>query len=85
MQAAKAMDLLGNKEARIYISAIKAMVPKITGEIIDRAIQMYGGTGVSQWTPLASMYTGNRTLRLADGPDEVHRMVVARAEIQKYS
>jgi acyl-CoA dehydrogenase len=85
LQAAKAMDLLGNKEARIYISAIKAMVPKITGEIIDRAIQMYGGTGVSQWTPLASMYTGNRTLRLADGPDEVHRMVVARAEIQKYS
>ena len=85
LQAAKAMDVLGNKEARIYISAIKAMVPKITGEIIDRAIQMYGGTGVSQWTPLASMYTGNRTLRLADGPDEVHRMVVARAEIQKYS
>ena len=85
LQAAKAMDLLGNKEARIYISAIKAMVPKITGEIIDRAIQMYGGTGVSQWTPLASMYTGNRTLRLADGPDEVHRMVVARAEIQQYS
>ena len=85
LQAAKAMDVLGNKEARVYISAIKAMVPKITGEIIDRAIQMYGGTGVSQWTPLASMYTGNRTLRLADGPDEVHRMVVARAEIQKYS
>ncbi len=84
LQAAKAMDLLGNKEARVYISAIKALVPKVTGEIIDRAIQMYGGAGVSQWTPLASMFTHNRTLRLADGPDEVHRMVVARAEILKY-
>ena len=68
----------------MYISAIKALVPKVTGEIIDRAIQMHGGAGVSQWTPLASMFTHNRTLRLADGPDEVHRMVVARAEILKY-
>ena len=85
LQAAKAMDVLGNKEARIYISAIKAMVPKITCDIIDRAIQMHGATGISQWTPLADMYTGQRTLRLADGPDEVHRMVVARAEIMKYS
>lgn len=84
LQAAKAMDMLGNKEARVYISAIKALVPKVTGEIIDRAIQMHGGAGVSQWTPLASMFTHNRTLRLADGPDEVHRMVVARAEILKY-
>lgn len=84
LQAAKAMDVLGNKEARVYISAIKALVPKVTGEIIDRAIQMHGGAGVSQWTPLASMFTHNRTLRLADGPDEVHRMVVARAEILKY-
>ena len=84
LQAAKAMDVLGIKEARIYISAIKALVPKVTGEIIDRAIQMHGGTGVSQWTPLATMFTHNRTLRLADGPDEVHRMVVARAEISKY-
>ena len=84
LQAAKAMDVLGNKEARVYISAIKALVPKVTGEIIDRAIQMHGGAGVSQWTPLASMFTHNRTLRLADGPDEVHRMVVARSEILKY-
>ena len=83
-RAAKAMDELGNKEARIYISGIKAMVPEIVCTIIDRAIQMHGATGVSQWTPLASMYTGMRTLRLADGPDEVHRMVVARAELQKY-
>lgn len=84
LQAARAMDVLGNREARVYISAIKAMVPKVTCDIIDRAIQMHGASGVSQWTPLASMYTNVRTLRLADGPDEVHRMVVARAEIQKY-
>lgn len=85
LQAARAMDILGNREARVYISAIKAMVPKITCDIIDRAIQMHGATGISQWTPLAEMYTGQRTLRLADGPDEVHRMVVARAEITKYA
>lgn len=84
LQAAKAMDVLGNSEARVYISAIKAMVPDITCKIIDQAIQMYGAAGVSQWTPLAGMYTAGRTLRLADGPDEVHRMVVARAEVKKY-
>ncbi|MBT8115787.1 MAG: acyl-CoA dehydrogenase, partial [Arenicella sp.] len=84
LQAARAMDVLGNREARVYISGIKALVPKVTCDIIDRAIQMHGGAGVSQWTPLAEMYTGQRTLRLADGPDEVHRMVVARAEIAKY-
>lgn len=84
LQAARAMDVLGNREARVYISAIKALVPKTTCEIIDRSIQMHGATGVSQWTPLAEMYAGVRTLRLADGPDEVHRMVVARAEIMKY-
>jgi len=59
-------------------------VPLISCEIIDRAIQMYGGLGVSQHTPLAAMYGNARMLRLADGPDEVHRMVVARAEIKKY-
>lgn len=83
-RAAKAMDVLGTQEARVYISGIKAMVPKIVCDIIDRAIQMFGGAGVSQWTPLASMYTGMRTLRIADGPDEVHRMVVGRAELMQY-
>jgi len=83
-RAARAMDVLGTQEARIYISGIKAMVPAITCRIIDEAIQMYGAAGVSQWTPLAAMYTGQRTLRLADGPDEVHRMVVARAELSQY-
>lgn len=83
-RAARAMDVLGTQEARVYISGIKAMVPAITCRIIDEAIQMHGAAGVSQWTPLAAMYTGQRTLRLADGPDEVHRMVVARAELAQY-
>lgn len=84
LQAAKAMDVLGNKEARIYVSAIKAMVPEKICTIIDQAIQIHGAAGVSQWTPLARMYTSQRTLRLADGPDEVHHMVVGRAEVRKY-
>ena len=84
LQAAKAMDVLGNKEARIYVSAVKAMVPEKVCEIIDQAIQMHGAAGVSQWTPLADMYARQRTLRLADGPDEVHHMVVGRAELQKH-
>jgi acyl-CoA dehydrogenase len=83
-QAARAMDVLGTDEARVFISGIKAMVPEISCNIIDRAIQMHGAAGVSQWTPLARMWTSQRTLRLADGPDEVHRMVVARAELSKY-
>jgi hypothetical protein len=84
-RAARAMDVLGTQEARIYISGIKAMVPEISCRIIDQAIQMFGAAGVSQWTPLARMYTSQRTLRLADGPDEVHRMVVARAELARYT
>jgi len=84
LQAAKAMDTLGNKEARVYISAVKAMVPEKACLIIDQAIQMHGATGVSQWTPLAAMYADVRHLRFADGPDEVHHMVVGRAELQKY-
>ncbi len=84
LRAAKAMDVLGNKEARVYVSGVKAMVPEIACRIIDQAIQMHGAAGVSEWTPLASMYTNQRTLRLADGPDEVHHMVVGRAEVQSY-
>lgn len=83
LQAAKAMDVLGNKEARVYVSAVKAMVPEKVCLIIDQAIQMHGAAGVSQWTPLADMYTDMRHLRFADGPDEVHHMVVGRAEVQK--
>jgi acyl-CoA dehydrogenase len=84
LQAAKAMDVLGNKEARVYVSAIKAMVPEKTLAIVDAAIQMHGAIGISHWTPLADLYAGLRTLQFADGPDEVHHMVVGRAEMKKY-
>src|SRR5690606_22767286 len=84
LTAAKAMDELGNAEARVWVSAVKAMVPIRVCEIIDEAIQIHGATGVSQWTPLARMYTGQRTLRLADGPDEVHWHVVGRAELASW-
>lgn len=84
LQAAKAMDVLGNKEARVYVSGIKAMVPEKVCQIIDAAIQIHGATGISKWTPLPGMYTDMRHLRFADGPDEVHHMVVGRAEVQKY-
>lgn len=84
LQAAKAMDVLGNSEARVYVSAVKAMVPEKVCQIIDQAIQMHGATGTSQWTPLAHMYAQQRTLRFADGPDEVHHMVVGRNEVRKY-
>ncbi|MDE4133011.1 acyl-CoA dehydrogenase family protein [Phaeobacter sp. QD34_3] len=84
LKAAKAMDTLGNKEARIWVSMIKAMVPEKACEIIDKAMQVHGATGLSQWSPLSGMYTGQRTLRFADGPDEVHHHVVARAEVQSY-
>ncbi|MZR31600.1 acyl-CoA dehydrogenase [Sneathiella sp. DP05] len=84
LQAAKAMDVLGNREARVYVSAVKAMVPEKVCLIIDQAIQMHGATGLSHWTPLAGMYANQRHLRFADGPDEVHHMVVGRAEAQKH-
>lgn len=84
LKAAHMMDTLGNKEARKYISAIKVAVPNMTLKIIDRAIQIHGALGVSQDTPLAEMWMGQRTLRLADGPDEVHRRVIAREELKKY-
>ena len=84
LKAAYMMDTIGNKEARKYISAIKVSVPNMTLKVIDRAIQIYGALGVSQDTPLAAMWTGQRTLRLADGPDEVHRRVIAREELKQY-
>jgi len=84
LKAAKAMDVLGNREARVWVSMVKAMVPERTCQIIDQAIQMHGATGISQWTPLAEMYTDVRHLRFADGPDEVHHMVVGRAELSRH-
>ena len=84
LKAAKAMDVMGNADARVWVSAVKAMVPERVCQIIDQAIQLHGATGVSQWTPLAEMYTWQRSIRLADGPDEVHHMVVGRAEIARH-
>jgi len=84
LKAAKAMDVLGNQEARVWIHMVKAMVPERVCNIIDQAIQMHGALGVSQHTPLARMYTSTRTLRIADGPDEVHHMVVGRNELRQY-
>src|SRR3954447_8257593 len=84
LRAAKAMDVMGNQEARVWVSAVKAMVPERVCKIIDDAIQIHGATGVSQWTPRARMYAGQRTLRLAAGRDEVHRHVVGRAELTRY-
>ncbi len=85
LKAAKAMDSLGNAQARVWVSAVKAMVPERVCKIIDEAIQIHGATGVSQWTPLAEMYAAQRTLRLADGPDEVHWFVVGRAELAHWT
>jgi acyl-CoA dehydrogenase len=82
LKAAKAMDVLGNREARIWVHMVKAMVPERVCKIIDQAIQMHGALGVSQHTPLAHMYSQQRTLRLADGPDEVHHLVVGRNEVR---
>ena len=84
LKTAWMMDNVDPKEARVWISMIKTAVPNVTLKVIDDAIQMHGGLGVSQDTPLAAMYAGQRTLRLADGPDEVHRMVVGRNEFKKY-
>ncbi|WP_257544093.1 acyl-CoA dehydrogenase family protein [Sphingopyxis sp. DBS4] len=84
LKAAKAMDLLGNREARVWVSMAKAMIPERVCQIIDQAIQIHGATGISQWTPLAGLYTDVRHLRFADGPDEVHYMVIGRAELARH-
>ncbi len=83
-RAAHLMDTVGNKAAASEIAQIKVVVPTVACNVVDRAIQMFGGCGVTQDTPLASMYASLRTLRLADGPDEVHRRTVYRQEIGKY-
>lgn len=84
LKTAWMMDNVDAKEARIWISMIKTAVPNVSIRIVDQAIQMFGALGVSQDTPLAGLYMAQRTLRLADGPDEVHRMVVGRHEFKKY-
>ncbi len=84
LKAAFMMDTVGNKEAKAEIAMIKVIAPNMAQQIIDWAIQAHGGGGVCQEFPLAWMYASNRTLRLADGPDEVHRSQIARLELKKY-
>jgi acyl-CoA dehydrogenase len=84
LQTAHVIDTRGVQEAQVWISKIKAVVPNVTLAVIDDAIQMHGASGLSQDFPLAAMYMNARTLRLADGPDEVHRMVVARSVLREY-
>ena len=84
LKAAWMIDTVGAKGARKEIAAIKVAVPAMAERIIDHAIQSYGGAGVCQDTPLASMYAGIRTLRIVDGPDEVHIRDIARLEIKPY-
>jgi acyl-CoA dehydrogenase len=85
LKAAWMLDEVGTKGARSEISQIKVAVPNIALEIIDQAIQIHGGAGVSEDVPLAEMFAAIRTLRIADGPDEVHRALIARLELGKYT
>jgi alkylation response protein AidB-like acyl-CoA dehydrogenase len=84
LKAAWLMDTVGNRGAHTEIQAIKIIVPGTVEWIVDKAIQAYGAAGVSQDTPLAMLWTAARTLRLADGPDEVHKRSLARRELQRY-
>lgn len=84
LRTAWLLDTVGSRAARREISAIKVVAPRTALWVLDHAIQVYGGAGVAQDVPLARMYALARTLRIADGPDEVHNMVVARREIGRY-
>jgi acyl-CoA dehydrogenase len=85
LKTAWLMDTVGNQHARTEIAAIKVAAPNVALKIIDRAIQVHGGAGVSDDTPLAFMYAHMRTLRLADGPDEVHKLSIARRELRRHA
>jgi alkylation response protein AidB-like acyl-CoA dehydrogenase len=85
MKAAWLMDTVGNKGAHTEIQAIKIATPRTVQWILDKAIQAHGAAGLSQDTPLAAWYAGIRTLRFADGPDEVHKASLARRELKKYA
>ncbi|MDG0030379.1 acyl-CoA dehydrogenase [Priestia sp. Y58] len=84
LKAAYMMDTVGNKKARKEIAMIKVMAPVMALKVIDRAIQAFGAAGVSEDTPLAALWANARTLRLADGPDEVHKAQLARLELKSY-
>jgi len=83
MKTAWLMDTVGNKSARTEISAIKVAAPQMALKVMDRAIQVHGGGGVSDDFPLAWMWAHQRTLRLADGPDEVHKRSIAQRELRR--
>ena len=80
-RAAYVVDSQGNKAARHLIAAAKVAVPRAVNDVIDRAIQVHGGAGISDATPLAMMYGWHRAMRIFDGPDEVHLTSLARAEL----
>jgi acyl-CoA dehydrogenase len=84
LKTAYMMDTVGNKHAKAEIAMIKVLAPNVTQQVLDWAIQAHGAGGVSDDFPLAAMWAGNRTLRIADGPDEVHRSAVAKLELAKY-
>jgi acyl-CoA dehydrogenase len=84
LKAAYMMDTVGNKVARAEIAMIKVVAPNVALRVLDRAIQAHGGAGVSQDFPLAAAWANSRTLRLADGPDEVHRESIAKFELARY-
>ena len=85
LHTAHMMDTIGNRAAATAIAGIKVAVPRMALKVIDDAIQVFGAAGVTQFTPLAGLYAGVRTLRIADGPDEVHKMTIARREVKKYA
>ena len=85
LKTAWLMDTVGNKGAHTEIQAIKIAVPRMTEWVIDKAIQAHGGGGISQDFPLAAQWAGARSLRFADGPDEVHKRSMARRELHKYT
>jgi acyl-CoA dehydrogenase len=85
LKAAYMMDTVGNKAARAEIAMIKIVAPNMALRVIDRAIQAHGAAGVCDDFGLAKAWAGSRTLRLADGPDEVHREAVAKMELKRYS
>jgi acyl-CoA dehydrogenase len=84
LKTAWLMDTVGNRGARVEIAAIKVAAPAVALKVIDRAIQVYGGAGVSDDFPLALFYAHQRTLRIADGPDEVHKRTIAQRELRKW-
>jgi len=84
LKAAYMMDTVGNKAARAEIAMIKVLAPNVACDVLDWTIQAHGGGGLAQDFPLAYMYAHSRTLRFADGPDEVHRNAIAKLELERY-